>query len=202
MQLSKVTVRSSESIPFGNTIMGRELCVADIQTGETTNLVVATTHLESPCPAPPKWDQMYSKERVAQANESLETLGRYRNAILCGDMNWNDKLDGPFPMPDGWIDAWVQLKPGEDGWTYDTKANGMLSANRKMQGRLDRFMCKLEDFKMDGIEMIGTEAIPGVMYIKEKKARNLIRQIELPVFPSDHFGLILTVTQLENDDSL
>jgi tyrosyl-DNA phosphodiesterase 2 len=199
MQLSKLTVRSSESIPFGNTIIGRELCVADIQTGETTNLVVATTHLESPCPAPPKWDQMYTKERIAQANVSLEILGRYRNAILCGDMNWNEKVDGPFPMPDGWIDAWVHLKPGEDGWTYDTKANGMLSANRKIQGRLDRFMCKLEDFKIDGIELIGTEAIPGVMYVKEKKVCNLIRQIELPVFPSDHFGLILSVTQLEND---
>ncbi|KAK3153655.1 hypothetical protein QOZ80_2BG0179150 [Eleusine coracana subsp. coracana] len=129
MQLSKLEVRSFKTSPFSNSIMGRELCVADIQTGHN------------------------------------------RNAILCGDMNWDDKGDGPFPMPDGWIDAWVELRPSEDGWTYDTKANGMLSGNRKMQRRLDRFVCKLEDFKIDSIEMIGTEAIPGVSYFKEKKVR-------------------------------
>jgi hypothetical protein len=33
-------------------------------------------------------------------------------------MNWGDKLDGQFPFPDGWVDAWVELKPGDDGWEY------------------------------------------------------------------------------------
>ncbi|XP_062205708.1 uncharacterized protein LOC133907653 [Phragmites australis] len=199
MQLSKVPVKSSECIPFSNSIMGRELCVTTVNTGGMTNLVLATTHLESPCPAPPKWDQMYRKERVIQANKSLEILGHLRNAILCGDMNWDDKGDGPFPLQDGWTDAWVDLKPGENGWTYDTKANGMLSCNRKMQKRMDRFVCKLADFKIDSIEMIGKEAIPGVSYFKEKKVRNEIRKIELPIFPSDHFGLVLTITR--EDDS-
>ncbi|RCV42945.1 hypothetical protein SETIT_9G256500v2 [Setaria italica] len=195
MQLSKVPVELSKYIPFSNSIMGRELCIASVSTGEMTKLVLATTHLESPCPAPPKWDQMYSKERVDQAKKSLEILGHCRNAILCGDMNWDDKGDGPFPLQDGWIDAWVELKPGENGWTYDTKANGMLSGNRKLQKRMDRFLCKLEDFKIDNIDMIGKEAIPGVSYFKEKKVRKEIRKIELPVFPSDHFGLVLTITK-------
>lgn len=197
LQLSKVPVEPSECIPFPNSIMGRELCIASISTGEMTKLMLATTHLESPCPAPPKWDQMYSKERVVQANKSLEILGHCRNAILCGDMNWDDKRDGPFPLQDGWIDAWVELKPGEDGWTYDTKANSMLSGNRKLQKRMDRFLCKLEDFKIDNIEMIGKEAIPGISYFKEKKVRKECRKIELPVFPSDHFGLVLTITKQE-----
>ncbi|KAF8723283.1 hypothetical protein HU200_021801 [Digitaria exilis] len=86
-----------------------------------------------------------------------------------GDMNWDDKGDGPFPLQDGWIDAWVELKPGDDGWTYDTKANGMLSGNCKLQKRMDRFLCKLEDFKIDNIEMIGKEAIPGISYFRDKK---------------------------------
>ncbi|CAL4933291.1 unnamed protein product [Urochloa decumbens] len=201
MQLSKVPVENSKCIPFHNSIMGRELCITSLNTGETSQLVLATTHLESPCPAPPKWDQMYSKERVAQANKCLEILGRLRNAILCGDMNWDDKRDGPFPLQDGWTDAWVQLKPGEDGWTYDTKANGMLSGNRKLQKRMDRFLCKLEDFKIDNIEMIGKEAIPGVTYFKEKKVRKEVKKIELPVFPSDHFGLVLTITKQQGDGS-
>ncbi|WVZ58830.1 hypothetical protein U9M48_009058 [Paspalum notatum var. saurae] len=198
--LSKVPVKQSKCIPFDNSIMGRELCITSISSGEMPKLKLATTHLESPCPAPPKWDQMYSKERIAQAKRSLEILGCSRNAILCGDMNWDDKRDGPFPLQDGWTDAWVELKPGEDGWTYDTKANGMLSGNRKLQKRMDRFVCKLADFKIESIEMVGKEAIPGLSYVKEKKVRGEIQKIELPVFPSDHFGLVLTIAE-QGDDS-
>ncbi|TVU46443.1 hypothetical protein EJB05_05982 [Eragrostis curvula] len=194
MQMSKVPVKSFDCIPFSYSQMGRELCIAHVNIGGVIELVLATSHLESPCPAPPKWDQMYSKERVAQANESLRLLEAFRNVIFCGDMNWDDKGDGPFPLPDGWIDAWVELKPGEIGLTYDTKANLMLKGNRKVQKRLDRFVCKLSDFKVDSIEMIGKEEIPGITYIKEKKVRNEIRRLELPVFPSDHFGLVLTIT--------
>lgn len=194
IQMSKLPVKSFDCIPFSLSYMGRELCIADVNIGDNIKLVLATSHLESPCPSPPTWDQMYSKERVAQANESLSHLGGFRNVIFCGDMNWDDKGDGPFPLPDGWIDAWTELKPGENGWTYDTKANVMLTGNRKLQKRLDRFVCKLSDFKVDSIEMIGKEPIPGVTYAKEKKVRNEIRELQRPVFPSDHFGLVLTIT--------
>ncbi|KAK3150050.1 hypothetical protein QOZ80_3AG0227120 [Eleusine coracana subsp. coracana] len=194
MQMSKLPVKSFDRIPFTNSHMRRELCIADVNVGDTIKLMLATSHLESPCPSPPTWDQMFSKERVAQANESLSHLGGFHNVIFCGDMNWDDKGDGPFPLPDGWIDAWAELKPGENGWTFDTKANVMLTGYRKLQKRLDRFVCKLSDFKVDSIEMIGKEPIPGVTYTKEKKVRNEIHQLQLPVFPSDHFGLVLTIT--------
>ena len=185
--------------PFSNSHMGRELCTADVIVGGLIKLVMATSHLESPCPGPPTWDQMFSKERVAQANESLRILRAFRNVIFCGDMNWDDKGDGPFPLPDGWIDAWAELKPGENGWTYDTKANAMISGNRKLQKRLDRFVCKLSDFRVDSIEMIGKEAIPGITYIKQKKVRQEIRQLVLPVLPSDHYGLVLTISSVSRD---
>ncbi|KAF0889757.1 hypothetical protein E2562_030530 [Oryza meyeriana var. granulata] len=194
MQMSKLPVESFDCTPFSNSIMGRELCVAHVNTGGAVKLVLATSHLESPCPAPPSWDQMYSKERVAQANESLKILGSFRNVIFCGDMNWDDKGDGPFPLPDGWTDAWIELKPGENGWTYDTKANAMLSANRKLQKRMDRLVCKLADFKIDSIQMIGKDVIPGASYVKEKKVHKEVRKLELPVLPSDHFGLVLSIT--------
>jgi tyrosyl-DNA phosphodiesterase 2 len=201
IQMSRLPVKSFDRKPFLNSKMGRELCVADVTVGGSIKLVLATSHLESPCPGPPTWDQMFSKERVAQASESLNTLGAFRNAILCGDMNWDEKVDGPFPLPEdgGWIDAWAELKPGEDGWTYDTKANAMLSGNRKLQKRLDRFVCKLPDFKVESVEMVGEEAIPGVTYVKEKKARREIRQLVLPVLPSDHFGLVLTISSVSED---
>ncbi|THG18466.1 hypothetical protein TEA_013758 [Camellia sinensis var. sinensis] len=193
MQLSKLPVKSYSCKPFSNSIMGRELCVAEVEVEADVPLVVATSHLESPCPAPPKWDQMFSKERVAQAQEALNFLKKNANVIFCGDMNWDDELDGQFPLLNGWVDAWVQLRPGENGWTYDTKSNQMISGNRPLQKRLDRFVCKLRDFKIRRIDMIGMEAIPGVSYWKEKKVKNRVQQLKLPVLPSDHYGLLLTI---------
>ena len=176
--------------------MGREICVAEIEVQKDKPLVVATSHLESPCPAPPKWDQMYSKERVDQATEAINFLKKNQNVVFAGDMNWDDKLDGQFPLPDGWFDAWVKLRPEENGWTYDTKSNQMLSGNRTLQKRLDRFVCKLHDFKISRIEMIGRDAIPGLSYIKEKKVKKEIKNLELPVLPSDHYGLLLEICSL------
>jgi hypothetical protein len=91
--------------------MGRELAMADLEYAPGEQLVVATTHLESPCPGPPTWNQMYSKERVIQANEALKFVKDLPNVVFCGDMNWDDKLDGPPPLPPGWFDAWLKLQP-------------------------------------------------------------------------------------------
>ncbi|CAK7351375.1 unnamed protein product [Dovyalis caffra] len=183
MQLSKLPVKSFSSKPFRNSIMGRELCIAELEVPGNKSLVVATSHLESPCPAPPKWDQMFSKERVDQAKEAINLLKKNSNV---------------FPFPDGWVDAWVELKPGDNGWTYDTKSNQMLSGNRTLQKRLDRFICNLHDFKISKIDMIGKEAIPGLSHIKEKKVRKEVKKLELPVLPSDHYGLLLTISRLTN----
>ncbi|KAK7363759.1 hypothetical protein VNO77_05914 [Canavalia gladiata] len=194
MLLSKLPVKSFSSKPFGNSVMGRELCVAEVEAAGGKSLVVATSHLESPCLGPPKWDQMYSKERVEQANEALNLLKKHPNVVFGGDMNWDDKLDGQYPLQGEWIDAWSQLRPNENGWTYDTKSNQMLTGNRTLQKRLDRFICCFRELKICSIEMIGMEAIPGLSYNKEKKVRKEIKQLVLPVLPSDHYGLLMTIS--------
>ncbi|XP_022954436.1 uncharacterized protein LOC111456698 [Cucurbita moschata] len=196
MLLSKLPVKSFSCQPFSNSIMGRELCVANLEVQNGLSLTVATSHLESPCPAPPKWNQMYSKERVIQAKEAIDFLNENPNVVFGGDMNWDDKSDGQFPFPDNWIDAWEELRPGENGWTYDTKSNKMLSGNRTLQRRLDRFVCKLQDFKVSSIVMIGTDPIPELTYTKEKKVGKEMKMLELPVLPSDHYGLLLTISSL------
>ncbi|KAI3929668.1 hypothetical protein MKX01_025836 [Papaver californicum] len=109
-------------------------------------------------------------------------------------MNWDEKRDGQFPFPEGWVDAWTELKPGDNGYTYDTKSNQMISCNWPLRKRLDRFVCKFQDYKICGIEMIGMEAIPGLSYRKEKKVRGQLQELMLPVLPSDHYGLLLTIS--------
>nr|TKW34930.1 hypothetical protein SEVIR_2G339200v2 [Setaria viridis] len=117
------------------------------------------------------------------------------NVVLGGDLGWDDDLDGPLRLGDeGWVDAWRELRGGDEdtggGWTYDAVANPMLRglnlpAERR---RPDRFICKLRDFKLGSIEMVGVEPIPGVTRFDDKG--NV-----LPVLPSHHFGLLLTISR-------
>ena len=52
---------------------------------------------------------------MAQAKEAVNFLKKFSNVVFYGDMNWNEKL-GQFPLSDGWIDAWADLRPSENGW--------------------------------------------------------------------------------------
>ncbi|KAJ0018648.1 hypothetical protein Pint_09892 [Pistacia integerrima] len=155
MQLTKLQVKSFNCIPFKNSTMRRKLCVAEFKDKEDKLLVVASSHLEIPCLRRPTSNQMLSRVCVEQAKEAINHLERNENVIFCGDLNWDDKLDGQFPLPAGWVDAWTESRPGENGWMYELSGNGTL------QKRQDRFICHLRDYKISRIDMIGIlEAIP------------------------------------------
>uniref|UniRef100_A0A341HZF5 Endonuclease/exonuclease/phosphatase domain-containing protein n=1 Tax=Brachypodium distachyon TaxID=15368 RepID=A0A341HZF5_BRADI len=117
------------------------------------------------------------------------------NFVLAGDMNWDEDLDGPFPIEGQQgrvVDAWLELR-GEDGWTYDVVANPMLSGRNLERKSPDR-LCKLRDFELDSsIEMVGTEAIPGLTYFGAEGR-------VLPVLPSHLFGLVLTISRKDDRD--
>lgn len=117
---------------------------------------------------------MFSKERVNQVKEVVSFFQKYLNVVFCGDMNWDDKFDGQFFFVEGWFDVWEKLRFGEIGWIYDIKFNKMLSGNRVLQKRFDRFICKLFDFDVSCIDMIGIEVILGLIYNKQKKMKNKI----------------------------
>ncbi|KAL7213547.1 hypothetical protein ACSBR2_016136 [Camellia fascicularis] len=177
MQLTRrnLPVNSISFTPFVNFGTQKKISMVEIEVCQGKSLVIATSHLKSPT-----GNQMFSEKRVEQAKTALNLLKSYPNVIFGGDMNWNEVVDGWFPLSDGWVDAWTELRPPwERGWTYDTKSNPMLRSriNGTLQKRLDRFICNLHDFKLKEIDIIGTEAIP-----------------ELPcVLPSDHYGLLLEI---------
>ena len=199
LQLSKLPVKSFSCKPFANSTMRRELCMAEIEVERGKLLIVATSHLESPGrlggPLKNKWE-MSSEPRVAQAKEALNHLKKFPNVVFCGDFNWFEDSDGPFPLPDGWIDSWTELRPRENGWTFDTASNLMLCASKPYQNRPDRFVCNLRDFNLSAIDMIGTEALPGLSFLKKRWAGNRYHKLVLPVWPSDHYGLVLKVNSL------
>ena len=178
--------------PFHNSRMGRDLSVARVRF-RGRELAVATSHLESFV-----WQtkQSNAEERTAQFREALEVLGRTgpsgkTNAIFVGDTNWDEKTDGEMQLPPGFRDAWRALHPDDPGFTYDAKRNTMLLGG--LQKRLDRAVVSLADFELRSVQLVGTEKLPGVTYQKKRYKQGQPYQQQMDVFPSDHFGLLLTL---------
>ena len=101
-------------------------------------------------------------------------------------------------FPPGFRDAWCALHPDDPGFTYDTKRNTMLldrdrGGTRRLQKRLDRAVVSLTDFELRSVQLVGTEKLPGVTYLKERMKRGQPYWEEKDVLPSDHFGLLLTL---------
>merc|ERR1712130_990047 len=69
-----------------------------------------------------------------------------------------------------WIDSWKQLHPNDQGYTYDAKQNGMLLGY--LRNRLDRILFKDNgNLQLRSCEIIGTEAIPKLTYVKQRKKK-------------------------------
>jgi tyrosyl-DNA phosphodiesterase 2 len=181
-------------MPFGNSAMGRDLLSTEFEVGGSARVCVATSHLESFINA----GRTSSKERVEQirvATTALERHSQGMDVIFGGDMNWDDAEEGQLSgrLPGGWVDGWSVLHGESGGWTYDGVANPML--NNRIRKRLDRFVCRLHSFELARIELLGTEAVPGKTYRREWKGSVKL----VPVVPSDHFGLLLTLRRKQAD---
>jgi len=134
--MSKFPVKSFGTAPFANPPMQRELCTADITLAKTVSK-----------------DPSLAMKKVNQAQEAFRVLSPHRNVILCRDMNWNEEADGKFPVPnDCWFDAWDEAEEGKEGGeTY------LLPADHTHSTRSDRVLCKVSDYKLDKIEVVGKE---------------------------------------------
>jgi len=146
--------------------MGRRLLAVELANG----LVVATVHLESTLPCGP--------ERCAQ----LALIGpwlaaRSENAILVGDMNFDDfDARESDVLDDSFVDVWPVLRAGAPGYTVDSKANTMRSELRsKVQKRIDRAFLRGPTFRATEIELVGAKPIGDHLFV------------------SDHFGLAITL---------
>ena len=190
-------------------------------------VVFTTTHLESFLTGgfmgQPYDGVAQRKSQIRQAarfcTQYVRTRARHGTridaAMITGDLNWDDERkrskgndEKMLEVIDSanacaWTDAWLKCRPGEEGYTYDAKLNDMLRGN--LRRRFDRCLVwRDEKTQNSGIvpvqcHMIGTSAIAGLTYRKEKQKFSYGsflptgEFIDQPVSPSDHFGLYVTL---------
>lgn len=166
--------------PFEVSMMGRDLLYATINPATLPALTFATSHLESLNSA---------KVRKEQMGESFKTLDALGDVVFCGDTNINEAEDGNIALPKPWVDAWVHLRPEDPGYTFDVDRNPMMAKKsewaRSNHARLryDRFWVNLKRYQLVDIELID-EATDAA-----------------GLWPSDHFGLFLTLDATGCDPS-
>lgn len=176
---------------FSNSKMGRGLLYGIVNcrgNSQEISFIIGTAHLESPLPK----DKMIP-QRTSQLNESYRLLERLKdqqaikNIFLLGDLNWISHKLNTMEVKSGWIDVWSKLKSTK-GYTYDQKINDMLMGKR-YRSRLDRVLTTIQPEQLR-IEIVGNSQVEDSTY----KAFCRYKQVQktLPVFPSDHFGLIVS----------
>ncbi|KAL6656591.1 hypothetical protein ACP70R_004371 [Stipagrostis hirtigluma subsp. patula] len=212
--LSKLPIEGFCRWPLRNSSARRCYLEASVNPGGGMKPIhVATAHLESPDPPA----TMRCVERAVQAEHILSALNREDNVVFGGDMSWDDKVDLPFPLLEGWVDAWEKLRPSDRYYTFDDLWNreplrascrdrkfprfiGPPLESAMTQRRSDRFVCKLKDYELKSIELIGVESkakqgfriYSGLSFLND-------RDETIDFVPSSHFGVVLTLVPKEEE---
>lgn len=156
----------------------RTLVVAETKSSFSSaeaGFVIATTHLA--------YSAYNTRLREEQLKESIEIISAYENVCVMGDLNIEDKVDGDIILPSPWIDAWLSIPGNTDnnGYTWDRSKTPFTSVIKKSvnatryQARLDRVLCKLSDFKVKEMRIVGD------------------KMTKSGILPSDHFGLFIVI---------
>jgi len=165
--------------PYKNSPRKRKLVVAETKNAvlSSVKFVIAGTHLVHA--------GENTRFRELQLKEALQVLTPYENVCVMGDLNIEDKVDGDVVLPSPWIDAWLSLPGNTDsnGLTWDRSKTPFASVLTRTvnatsyQARLDRVLCRLSDFKVKEMRIVGDKLT------------------KTGILPSDHFG-VFTVIEL------
>ena len=163
--------------PYKNSPRKRKLVVAETKNAvlSSVKFVIAGTHLVHA--------GENTRFRELQLKEALQVLTPYENVCVMGDLNIEDKVDGDVVLPTPWIDAWLSLPGNTDsnGLTWDRSKTPFASVLTRTvnatsyQARLDRVLCRLSDFKVKEMRIVGDKLT------------------KTGILPSDHFGLFTVI---------
>ncbi|XP_078355652.1 uncharacterized protein LOC144640357, partial [Oculina patagonica] len=182
--LSAYPVDKWQVYPF-KSFPRRKLVVAETESSvssKNVKFVFAATHLAHA--------GYNTKLRETQLKESFQIISGYDNVCVMGDLNIEDKVDGDVVLPAPWIDAWLSIPGNTDsnGYTWDRSKTPFASVLRRTvnatsyQARLDRVLCKLSDFKVKDMRIVGDEVTKS------------------GILPSDHFGLFTVIELAEKSE--
>ncbi|XP_078361126.1 5'-tyrosyl-DNA phosphodiesterase-like [Oculina patagonica] len=183
--LSAFPVDKWQVYPFKNSPRNLRLVIAETKSSlssKNVRFVIAVTHL-----APAGKD---TRLREAQLKESFQIISGYDNVCVMGDLNIEDKTDGDIVLPSPWIDAWLSIPGNTDsnGYTWDRSKTPFASVLRRTvnatsyQARLDRVLCKMSDFKVKDMRIVGDKVTKS------------------GILPSDHFGLFTAIELTEESE--
>ena len=177
--------------PLKNSLRNRRLVVAETKgsvSSAIAKFIIATTHLVYASYAADRNSNTLLREK--QLKESFKVISAYDNVCVMGDLNIQDKTDGDIVLPSPWIDAWLSI-PGNtnsNGYTWDRSKTPFASVLRRTinatsyQARLDRVLCKLSDFKVKDMRIVGDQLTKS------------------GILPSDHFGLFTVIELAEKSE--
>jgi tyrosyl-DNA phosphodiesterase 2 len=199
------------------THMCRKLLTASFQAPYSGGSVcVSTVHLESLASQTMREKQLSVCASVLQKFEVAFLCGDFN---FCSRRNYSgtgelENLCLSRLMPE-YQDTWLCVRPDEPGFTFDTDVNGMLNKDRSEQMRYDRIMFKSSSASIVGpvrASLIGNQCIvakppdsegqkdsaivDSVFSSPVRAQTNGLMAMKrghlkpVPVFPSDHFGLI------------
>ena len=204
-------------VPYTRTRMDRGFVYAHCQypandgTNSDEECLVATTHLESylsPQDNGASTRALQIQELQEFCRDQMQQHAKLKTAVIMGDLNWDDESRKPSDdkllsvLGSSWKDAWLEtntVTAQNKGYTYDSKLNPMLGGN--LRRRFDRCLVLREQggdkkgttsTNIQGTELIGQEALADLTWPKLNPYTQTTR--EMPAAPSDHFGLVTTLS--------
>lgn len=166
--LSKYKPIKWERINFPNSVMGRNLLIADFP----NNISVGTFHLES----------IFTKdsytEKLAQLDYISKVCSKKENVVFMGDTNFTIK-NREIELTEPFADAF-EMASSPYGYeiTYSGKYNSNIK-NKYFNSRLDRIYCNKEKWGIKEFRLFGTH--------------RTVFTGDMSINPSDHYGVYSTL---------
>ncbi|MFV8752866.1 endonuclease/exonuclease/phosphatase family protein [Nannocystaceae bacterium ST9] len=155
---------------------GRTVLVSEVTLGADEAFVLATTHMESFLEDGPT--------RALQLDEIFaELAGEVAPTLFAGDLNFGDgEQPDSAHLDPAFVDLWTRLHPGDPGLTWNIERSPMAAAGSfvgEPSRRLDRMLLRASTWEPSTIAIVGDRSVSGDPWL----------------FPSDHFGLVATVSR-------
>jgi tyrosyl-DNA phosphodiesterase 2 len=162
----------------------------------STPIAIANVHLES------KLRDNYL--RAKQLQIIFEILKNAENAVILGDFNFGEGEQPESSYLDHrYVDLWRSLRYDSPGYTWNMRKNWLAWRNAfrgERSRRIDRILIKSKRWRPQDIRIVGTKPIryrvkKWYRVKRRNKYRWRYRMKYRYLFPSDHYGLVGTLTK-------